>query len=318
MGGAYLVGREAFLPRELAAEHVVSCIGLISDTHMPEKCLDFPASVRDILSGVDLILHAGDVGELWVLDRLSELAPVVAVQGNDESAAARVLPHRQVIARAGQRIMLCHAHFPDPAEEMAWRRRQRTRGDWVALCAALGHTAGAGIVVYGHTHVPMVYWHDGVLLINPGAIAPPASVSRQVIRSVALLYLDRRGSPFVAHVDVDNPTQPFEPDWWTHHDWLDGARPIAHRFTESIVEPAFRADSVRVWDRLQGESQELREAYHAALLRQAHRSWSGESAYITRAELIQQLRDSEDVPTQVRAQLLVWLESGLDDMEPSP
>jgi hypothetical protein len=46
---------------------------------MPEKCLELPASVHAILSGVDLIPHAGDVGELWLLDRLSELAPVVAV-----------------------------------------------------------------------------------------------------------------------------------------------------------------------------------------------------------------------------------------------
>jgi uncharacterized protein len=298
---------------------VVSCIGLIADTHMPEKCLALPASVRDILSGVDLILHAGDVGELWVLDRLSELAPVVAVHGNDDSAdAARVLPDRQVIARAGRRIMLCHGHFPDPAEEMAWRCRHRTRGDWVALCAALGHTAGAGIVVYGHTHVPMAYRHEGVLHINPGAIAPPAPISRQVIRTVALLYFDRGGIPLVTHVDVDNPSQPFAPDWWKHYDWLDGVRPIAHRFTESIVEPAFRADSVRIWDRLRGESQELREAYHTALLRQAHRCWSGESACITRAGLIQQLRGTEGVPTRVRHQLLVWLESGLGDTESSP
>jgi predicted phosphodiesterase len=61
------------------------------------------------------------------------------------------------------------------------------------LCAALGHTAGAGIVVYGHTHVLMVYRHEEVLLINPGAIAPPAPISRQVIRTVALLYFNRGG-----------------------------------------------------------------------------------------------------------------------------
>jgi predicted phosphodiesterase len=60
---------------------------------MSEKCLELPASVHTILNGVDLILHAGDVAELWVLDRLSELAPVVAVHGNDDTAeAAWVLP----------------------------------------------------------------------------------------------------------------------------------------------------------------------------------------------------------------------------------
>jgi hypothetical protein len=53
-----------------------------------------------------------------------------------------------------------------------------------------------------------------------------------------------------------------------------------------MVEPAFMDDRVRIWERLQGESGDLREAYHAALLLQAHRRWSGEIACITRAELI--------------------------------
>jgi hypothetical protein len=151
-----------------------------------------------------------------------------------------------------------------------------------------------------------------VLLINPGAIAPPAPVSRQLIR-IALLYLDRGGAPFVTHVDVDHPTQPFEPNWWTQHDWLDGVRPLMQRFVEPIVEPAFREDSGRIWERLQGESQDLREVYHAALLREAHRCWSGEIVCITRAGLIQQLGDTETVPTQARDQLLVWLDSGFSD-----
>ena len=47
-----------------------------------------PASLLDIFAGVDLILHAGDIGELWVLDELSHIAPVVAVHGNDETAEA--------------------------------------------------------------------------------------------------------------------------------------------------------------------------------------------------------------------------------------
>ena len=54
-------------------------IGLVSDTHMPERCDALPASLCAALGGVDLLLHAGDVGELLVLDRLSAIAPVVAV-----------------------------------------------------------------------------------------------------------------------------------------------------------------------------------------------------------------------------------------------
>jgi putative phosphoesterase len=62
-------------------EAIVARIGLISDTHMPQRCAALPDAVFDALKGVDLILHAGDVGELWVLDHLSTIAPVVAVHG---------------------------------------------------------------------------------------------------------------------------------------------------------------------------------------------------------------------------------------------
>lgn len=48
---------------------MVARLGLISDTHMPERCAALPASLFDVLQGVDLLLHTGDVGELWVDDR---------------------------------------------------------------------------------------------------------------------------------------------------------------------------------------------------------------------------------------------------------
>ena len=82
-------------------------IGLISDTHMPERCAALPTAVFSTLANVDLLLHAGDVGELWVLDQLSAIAPVIAVHGNDDTAAAqRELPFQQIITAAGRRILL--------------------------------------------------------------------------------------------------------------------------------------------------------------------------------------------------------------------
>jgi hypothetical protein len=72
-------------------------------------------------------------------------------------------------------------------------------------------------------------------------------------------------------------------------------------------------DSVRIWERLQGEIGDLREAYHAALLRQAHQCWSGEIACITRAGLIRQLRGADHAPTHARDQLIAWLEAGTSD-----
>ena len=55
------------LPPDLPPGRVVACLGLISDTHMPKRWPSLPAAVFDALRGVDLLLHAGDVGQLWVL-----------------------------------------------------------------------------------------------------------------------------------------------------------------------------------------------------------------------------------------------------------
>src|SRR5262249_12692995 len=149
------------------------------------------------------------------LDRLSALAPVVAVHGNDDTAEAqRELPYQQVIALAGQRILLTHAHYPDRAEELAARRSD----SWEPILerrAAMGRRAHAGIVVFGHTHVPMVRPYGDMLLVNPGAIAAPNEVTRQRMQTVALLFLRDDGRPSVTHFDLASPHQPFTPqiDW---------------------------------------------------------------------------------------------------------
>lgn len=56
-----------FLPAELRAERVVAVVGLVSDTHLPERCAALPEALFGVLTGAELILHAGDVGELRVL-----------------------------------------------------------------------------------------------------------------------------------------------------------------------------------------------------------------------------------------------------------
>ena len=299
---------DSILPDGAAAADVQAYLGVIADTHMPERCPALPRSLATIFHGVDLIVHVGDVGELWVLDQLREIAPVVAVAGNDEPAAtAGALPHDQIIDCANQRIVLRHGHFVDPAQERAWRSRTPVRGDWVGLCAEFGHAADAGIVIYGHTHVPMVWRHEGVLLINPGAIAAPNPVSRQRLRTVALLSLSGQGAALVRHVDVDDPARTFAPDWWTTHDWRDGARPLMTRFVDSIVEGTFREESVQIWARLQGADSALRTTYQMALLHEAQRCWAGEIPCVTRSGLIQQLRPADARTTPARDQLIAWL-----------
>jgi putative phosphoesterase len=290
---------DTFLPPELPAERVAARIGLISDTHMPDRCVELPPALFDVLRGVDLLLHAGDVGELWVLDRLSALAPVVAVHGNDDTEdAQRELPYQQMIAVAGQRVVLTHAHYPDRAEELE-SRRDDAWGPKLERRAAFGRRAGASIVVFGHTHVPMAYRYEDILLVNPGAIASPNYITRQTLRSVALLFIRDDGAPFVAHVDLAAPDCTFEP----RVDWAAGFRAAHDQCSESILAPDL-ADDISYLE------QHIRPLLPASALgglrdlarRAAYPCWSGARAAITRADLLAELRASE-LPDNVRAQI---------------
>ncbi len=132
-------------------------IGLISDTHMPRRWNVLPQPIFDLFSTCDVILHAGDVGELWVLDQLSQSAPVIAVHGNDETdEATNALPFLQTLAFNGHRIVLTHSHYPDYQTEMnmrkddSWYHKLQYRTNF-------GKAHGAKIVVTGHTHIPMCF-----------------------------------------------------------------------------------------------------------------------------------------------------------------
>jgi putative phosphoesterase len=122
-------------------------VGLISDTHGSLR----PEAVA-ALAGVELILHAGDVGAPEVLDGLGRIAPVRAVRGNNDRApwAAR-LPLTDVIEVGGASIYLLHDLHQldlDPA------------------------AAGMAAVVTGHSHVPLIKSDGSVVYVNPGSAGP--------------------------------------------------------------------------------------------------------------------------------------------------
>lgn len=133
-------------------------IGIVSDTHglvRPE--------LIDALRGVDLILHAGDVGNSQVLEALNRIAPVVAVRGNnDKGEWAEGLPHWEVVEVGAVTIYMLH----DLKE--------------IDISPS---GAGFQVVVSGHSHKPSVEAHKGVLYVNPGSAGPrrfslPVSVAR--------------------------------------------------------------------------------------------------------------------------------------------
>ncbi len=156
-------------------------IGVIADTHglLREEALA-------ALDGSDLILHAGDVGRVEILEALRRIAPVWAVRGNtDFGALASALPATQVVdllAADGQpatRSGDAAAERGDAAAERDDAAAERDATESPRLLAYLLHdlehldldpaAAGLRVVVYGHTHRPAVDTRGGVLYLNPGA-----------------------------------------------------------------------------------------------------------------------------------------------------
>jgi uncharacterized protein len=122
-------------------------IGVISDTHgllRPEALA--------ALKGVEHILHAGDVGDPGILERLRAIAPVTAIRGNvDIGGACARLPDTELVELGGQPIYMLHD-------------RETLDLDPVA--------AGIAVVVSGHSHRPSTLRHKGVLYFNPGSAGP--------------------------------------------------------------------------------------------------------------------------------------------------
>ncbi|HJP85596.1 MAG TPA: metallophosphoesterase family protein [Gemmatimonadaceae bacterium] len=139
-------------------------IGLISDTHgllRPE--------VHERLKGVEIILHAGDVGGPEILDELRLIAPVRAVFGNTDPRGIAELSESIDMEIGGLRIHVSHGdEVGSPTPE-----RLAARYD-------------SDVVIYGHTHRQLVTRLNGQLFINPGAAGPrrfklPASVGVMTI-----------------------------------------------------------------------------------------------------------------------------------------
>lgn len=145
-------------------------LGVISDTHGLLR----PEAVA-ALAGVDLILHAGDVGAAHVLDALRAVAPVVAVRGNvDTGAWAASLPLTEVVAVDAVDIYMLHDLKQLDLNPAA---------------------AGFRVVISGHSHRPVIEEQQGVLYLNPGSAGP-----RRFNLPICLAHLTIQGGQ--AHADL--------------------------------------------------------------------------------------------------------------------
>jgi uncharacterized protein len=164
-------------------------IGVLSDTHVPDMLPELPRSVIDVLSGVDIILHAGDVSDLRVLEQLEPLAQTYAVSGNCESPAVqRFLQETLRLEFANRAIGLIHGHRAFEGNVLQRCRLQFDAGARrLALQAhVLSQFKDVHVIVFGHSHEPYIKMHDGVLLFNPGSV----SAGRGQVASVGILELD--------------------------------------------------------------------------------------------------------------------------------
>lgn len=122
-------------------------VGIISDTHgllRPEAVV--------ALQGSEFIVHAGDIGSGKIIETLSEIAPVTAVHGNiDKDETRSLFPSDAVLAVRG-----CHIYVLHIIDEL--------KIDPVA--------AEFQVVVYGHSHRPVIERRGSVLYVNPGSAGP--------------------------------------------------------------------------------------------------------------------------------------------------
>ncbi len=176
-------------------------IGLISDTHipdptktfMPDYTRRFPPQIKEIFRGVDLILHAGDIYDISVLDELERIAPVLAAAGDDDppdTTSDKRVKEEHILRIDGLTIWLTH-QLDGPytlVKELLpiWLEDKRWLGEdrWLVN----NKYTPPDIIVFGHTHYAWQHHNENILIVNPGSPTFPGI--RYAPGSVALLTLE--------------------------------------------------------------------------------------------------------------------------------
>lgn len=168
-------------------------IGLISDTHIPDRMKELPEKVFEAFKDVEMILHAGDVTSQEVIEKLEEIAPVTAIQGNTDRIVGLDLPKTAVVEAEELKIGVIHGEVYPRADTQQLHY--------------LAKQLGVDILVSGHSHQPKVEKVEDVLLINPGS----PTVPRLADRTVMILEINKKevdvelvkvGSPICSSLDL--------------------------------------------------------------------------------------------------------------------
>ena len=155
---------------------MTTCIGILSDTHYPERVPYLPyEEFAETFTGCDAILHCGDIESLRVIEELERIAPVYAVRGDDEMDT-HALPLKRVVEIGGKRIGLHHGERPLWIElrnkigkkigfydGIDWNNVER----WLLDVFKLDDVDA---IVFGHFHIPYSKRIGDVLLFNSGSV----------------------------------------------------------------------------------------------------------------------------------------------------
>ena len=132
-------------------------IGVIADTHIPDRADDIPKEVLDNFKNVDMIIHVGDLVDLSVLDKLKAVCPnVKAVCGNMDSYEVRKkLPQKVIIEIANHKIAVTHGWGPpNRLIDMVTREFKDDNVD---------------LIIFGHSHTALNEKKNNIVYFNPGS-----------------------------------------------------------------------------------------------------------------------------------------------------
>jgi putative phosphoesterase len=169
-------------------------LGIISDTHIPDRARKIHPEALSIFRNaqVEAILHAGDASIPGVYDTLRELAPVHTVQGNRDLFSFFKIPQQSILKFEEIKIGLTHGHA-------GWDKYIKDRIARIffgphSFQFHLQRTLDSlpedlDVIVFGHIHTPMNYWHNGKLIFNPGSACCPNEHYPHLNPSIGLLYI---------------------------------------------------------------------------------------------------------------------------------
>jgi putative phosphoesterase len=178
------VESQAFL--RMRESGLMKTVGLISDTHIPVRAIEIPRRVFEIFEKADFIVHAGDLVELSVIDKLEQLAPVLAVYGNMDGPEIRgKLPKLNSVKVFDWKIGVTH----DPGVIFG-----------IGKIREIAKQNSFNALVYGHTHNSSIKWEGNTLFINPGS--PTNPIPPFIAKpSVALLRITKEKlMPEIIHI----------------------------------------------------------------------------------------------------------------------